>query len=137
MRVAKMKRKRRATILLMVVSLLALLFVIVTGFLSLARNNRGITEEVAKSDLIDSIAEDVTEMAVALIKDQLVDASGKVLAGGSALNCSYEDIPRLSVVELPGRARASLGSGGKTIPTFLPTSTPEPGRSWPNSNGRR
>ena len=77
----------------MVVSLLALLFVIVTGFLSLARVDRSVASELRRADLAESIAEDTTDWATALIKDQVLDNTGKILAGGNAQSYSWEDVP--------------------------------------------
>jgi len=76
----------------MVVSLLALLFVVVTGFLSVARSNRAMVVDVGQSDLIDAVVDDMDDWAIALIKEQIVDASGKVLPGGSGDSYSFEDI---------------------------------------------
>jgi hypothetical protein len=88
----KSQRPRRATILLMVVSLLALLFVIVTGFLALARVDRGVVVDLRRADLSDAIAEDTNALAMSLIRDQLVDDTGRVLGGGGPQTCSLEDI---------------------------------------------
>ncbi len=93
MRATKTKNRRRATVLLLVVSLLALLFVIVTGFLNLARTNRGMVADIQRSNLAEAISEDMADWGTSLIKEQVVNASGKVLAGGSGQNCSLEDIP--------------------------------------------
>jgi hypothetical protein len=93
MRVVKSKNRRRATILLLVVSLLALLFVIVTGFLSLSRNTSRLGEDISRSDLIDAIVEDMDDWAVSLVKEQIVDDAGNVLPGGSGQTFSSEDIP--------------------------------------------
>jgi hypothetical protein len=93
MRAANRKNRRRATVLLLVVSLLALLFVIVTGFLSLARNGSRLSEDVSRSDVIDAIVEDMDAWAISLVKDQIVDDAGQVLPGGSGETFSWEVIP--------------------------------------------
>ena len=87
------RHARRGTILLMVVTLLALLFVIVTGFLSVARNDRGTVIQVLDGDVAGTIVRDTTDLAVGLIGRQLVDSAGNVLGGGAAGSYSYEDIP--------------------------------------------
>ena len=87
------RKKRRATVLLLVVTLLALLFVIVTSFLSLARTNRALTNDVRKADLTKNIVEGMNKLSLSLIKDQIVDNNGRVLAGGSADSYSFENIP--------------------------------------------
>ncbi len=77
----------------MVVSLLALLFVIVTGFLSLARNESQLSRIISGSDLIDAVVDDMDSWAISLIKEQIVDSQGKVLPGGNGQTFSFEDIP--------------------------------------------
>jgi len=77
----------------MVVSLLALLFVIVTGFLSLARVDRGMVVDLRRAELTDAIVDDTNARVIALIKDQLVNEAGAVLGGGDARSYSDADIP--------------------------------------------
>lgn len=89
----KSKNRRRATILLMVVSLLALLFVIVTGFLSLARVDRGLTIEVQQAELADTVVQDTADWVIDLLADQLIDDKGRVLGGGDPESYAGEDIP--------------------------------------------
>ena len=72
----RLLRSRRATVLLMVVSLLALLFVIVTGFLSLARVDRGMVVDLQHAGQTDAVIEDIDALAMSLIKDQLLDDAG-------------------------------------------------------------
>jgi hypothetical protein len=88
----KPRTSRRATILILVVSLLALLFVIVTGFLSLARVDRQMLGDVRQADLTDAILEDTDDWVESLIVDQLAGDTGQLFAGGGAQSCSYEDI---------------------------------------------
>lgn len=89
----KPRTSRRATILILVVSLLALLFVIVTGFLSLARVDRQMLGDVRQADLTDAILEDTDDWVQSLIVDQLAGDTGQLVGGGDAQSCSYEDIP--------------------------------------------
>ncbi len=76
----------------MVVSLLALLFVVVTGFLNVARSNRAMVVDAGQTDLIDAVVDDMDDWAISLIKEQIVDSAGKVLPGGSGDSYSFEDI---------------------------------------------
>lgn len=87
------RTKRRATVLLLVVTLLALLFVIVTGYLSLARTNRAVTTEIQKSNLTDNLVKNMSDWGVSLIKEQIVGDTGQVLAGENADSYAHEDIP--------------------------------------------
>lgn len=87
------RTKRRATVLLLVVTLLALLFVIVTGYLSLARTNRAVTNEIQKSNLTDNLVKNMSDWGVSLIKEQIVGDTGQVLAGTSPDSYAQEDIP--------------------------------------------
>ena len=90
---SKRRRPRRATVLLMVVALLALLFVLVTGFLSLARVDRQTVEDLEQADVTDAIVADIADLALEQIRSQLVGEDGRVLGGGSAEKQSQEDIP--------------------------------------------
>jgi hypothetical protein len=88
MQMRKSKNKRRATILLIVVSLLALLFVIITGFLTLSRNERQTLQEFRRGDLTDRILDGQRNKAIDAMLNQITDAKGKVLSGPGA---QYED----------------------------------------------
>lgn len=84
MRMRKSKNKRRATILLIVVSLLALLFVIITGFLTLSRNERQTLQEFRRGDLTDRILDGQRNKAIDAMLNQITDAKGHVLSGPGA-----------------------------------------------------
>lgn len=66
----------------MVVALLALLFVIVTGYLNLARFDRNTFELVNDSRQIDTVVDQTRQVVQALMRRQLADAQGQVLTGG-------------------------------------------------------
>lgn len=85
--------RQRATVLIMVVSLLALLFVIVTGFINLARVDRQNQVQVRSSDRADRVLDDIVSLASGLIGAQLRDGDGGVLGGKDAKRFSQEDIP--------------------------------------------
>src|SRR5262245_51667663 len=72
---------KRATILLMVVSLLALLFVIITGFLALSRSERQTADYFRRGELINSMIDDVQAQVQRLALADITDDKGKVLAG--------------------------------------------------------
>lgn len=85
--------RRRATVLIMVVSLLALLFVIVTGFINVARVDRELQIEVRSGDASDRVTNAVVDRLIDLVGSQLVTEQGSALAGGDARTYSNEDIP--------------------------------------------
>lgn len=85
--------RRRATVLIMVISLLALLFVIVTGFINFARVERELQVEVRSSDRNDQVAGEIADRMTAMVAAQIQSASGGMLAGGDPKNYSAEDIP--------------------------------------------
>ncbi len=87
-------RKRRATILLMVVSVLALLFVIVTGFLSLARFDRVAFEDVRAGRDGEAALRAVNDLVLSMLREQWLDPSdpnSRVLDHSTGV--TWEDIP--------------------------------------------
>jgi hypothetical protein len=79
------RTRRRGTVLLMVVSLLALLFVIVTGFLAVVRFDAQIVEDIARGDQTEGLLDSVDDMAIGLIGDSWRDpATGRVMGGPAA-----------------------------------------------------
>ncbi len=87
------KNKRRATVLILVVSLLALLFVLVTGFISMARVDRQTIAAVSEAEVTDQILDSLDDQVESLVAGQLVGQEGAVLAGGAEQSYSAEDIP--------------------------------------------
>lgn len=87
--------RRRATILLMVVSILALLFVIVTGFISLARQERLSSTLVRGGNVVDRILDSTQDMVLSLMQRQWTPPGGPALTGDPNLagTYSYEDVP--------------------------------------------
>lgn len=101
-----MSRRKRATILLMVVSILALLVVIVIGFLSLARSERATQQDTRRGNLADQAVENANSLLSDRIAGQIQSGSqavtvgsnttifpGGTLAGGDPSTYSAEDIP--------------------------------------------
>src|SRR5262245_27735336 len=82
--------RRRATVLLMVVSLLALLFVIITGFLSLSRTARSTVDQFRRGDRIDAFVSEINKLIQELAIRDITDDQGRILAGPSA---AYEQYP--------------------------------------------
>jgi len=82
------KRKRRATILLLVVSILALLFVLVTGFLSVARNGRQIVNDARRGANVETIVAQTQQLVMNALGEQMLgEKASDTIAGG------YETIP--------------------------------------------
>lgn len=101
--------RKRATVLLMVVSMLALLVVIVIGFISLARSERGTLEQLRRGGTADEIVQNANELLQSRAASQLRSAArtvtptdtinydiatyaGGTLAGGDPSSYSAEDI---------------------------------------------
>ncbi|QOJ15566.1 MAG: hypothetical protein HRU75_13360 [Planctomycetia bacterium] len=95
----KRSTERRATILLMVVGLLAMLFVIVTAFLSLARFDRLALRESEARQVLDSAVVSVNELIASQLAGTLLGADG--VAGSNATpvkGLMTEDIPHSSPI---------------------------------------
>lgn len=88
MKIRTDKRKRRATILLLVVSILALLFVIVTGFLSVARNGRQIVNDSRRGANVETIVEQTKKIVMSQLGEQMLGEKASDTVAGS-----YETIP--------------------------------------------
>jgi len=84
-------RRRRATVLMTVVGLLALLFVIVAAFLQVARFSQQTRREIQRGDRVDTIVNNVVDMVSGLVAGGMRDSRGKVLGGAGG--DSYADIP--------------------------------------------
>lgn len=94
MNASRPRDRRRATILLMVVSLLALLFVIVVGFLSLARFERLAFLDVHRGGEIERVVDAVNQFVLSQMRSQWMDPNGIILGEPQAGNLvTWEDIP--------------------------------------------
>lgn len=76
------KRHKRATILVMIVGLLAALFLSVTAYITLARFGQLTLNAVREGRTIDEALKSVTTYARSSIRQSLADGAGNVLAGG-------------------------------------------------------
>ncbi|MGE0480519.1 MAG: hypothetical protein AB7Q17_08610 [Phycisphaerae bacterium] len=85
-------RNRRATILLMVVGMLAILFVIVTAYLTLARFDRLSLEQLEDRRIVERTLDGVNDLVLAALRAQFADASGNLMSGAGT-DWSYETIP--------------------------------------------
>ncbi len=88
----RVKNNRRATVLILVVSLLALLFVLVTGFISIARVDRQTIATVSEAEVTDQILDALDNQLELLVADQITSDDGSVLTGDSR-SYAAEDIP--------------------------------------------
>ncbi|MBU0637942.1 MAG: hypothetical protein KKB50_03690 [Planctomycetes bacterium] len=87
---------RRATILLMVVGLLAMLFIIVSAYITLARFERQILGQVQHQQKVEQIVDSVNDLVRSQIRQQWADNNGDLLTGTNLPDSdtfSYEDIP--------------------------------------------
>jgi hypothetical protein len=86
--------RRRATILVMVVGLLSMLFIILSAYVTLARFDRVALGRLQKRDQVQQIFSSVSRLVRSAMRDQLANASGDVLAGvGTNRDYTPADIP--------------------------------------------
>lgn len=85
--------RRRGTALLMVVTILALLFLIVAGFISLARVQNRSQAEFAAGDQINAAVDRIAEMTLDDMAAAVRDASGASFGVAGAPIGSFETIP--------------------------------------------
>lgn len=112
------RHQRRGTILLMVVGLLAMLFIIVSAFITLARFDRITQVQADKRQRVDNIVDSVKKNVLGAMVDQLADGEGRILYGGLG-NDEYiaESIPGF-------RSSRFLGSFGTVRQAPLPLNVP-------------
>ena len=77
----------------MVVTLLALLFVIVSGYLTLARFDRQTLIIAQQGNTADEIVDGVNNLVLSLVREQWADDNGELLTGADPEEYAYEDIP--------------------------------------------
>lgn len=112
------RHTRRATVLLMVVTLLALLFVIVTGFLTLARGERKTAEIAGRGDDIDAALDLARDTALTEIQSQLLDGRGRVLGGGKVEdenNPTTSRVAHATQEDVPGYRGSSFLAAAEPI----------------------
>ncbi len=85
---ANHKKSRRATVLLMIVGLLAMLFMLVTAYITLARFDRVVGQQVTRGEQIEEMLGSLEDVMVS----QLVHA-GEASPGASIKDENYPDIP--------------------------------------------
>lgn len=127
----KSTRQRRGTILLIVVSLLALLFVIITGFLTIARNDRVTLREMQRGQLTQSILDNQRDKILTAIETSIKSANGRVLAGPGA---EFAEIPQNKGVFIQSEAITSYTQNlnpPPTSPDFVTDfQAPPSGQGW-------
>lgn len=84
------RTRRRATILLMVVGLLSMLFVIVTAYLALSRLDRDTITQSVRAGLTDQVISGLNDHVRTLLRQQWEDRDGEILTG--AEGGTYVDI---------------------------------------------
>ena len=82
MRIKRKKTNRRATILVMIVGLLATLFLIVTAYITLARFDKLTLEAVQQGQTVDQMLGSINAVILSTIRQSWADADGNLLAGG-------------------------------------------------------
>lgn len=86
----KKSQSRRGTILLMVVSVLALLFVVIITFITITRSDRATIRDLQKSNTIDSIVQFHKTRAEELVRKEFLGSDSQPL---SSKDAQYETIP--------------------------------------------
>ena len=106
----KAKGDRRATILVMIVGLLATLFLIVTAYITLARFDKLTLESYEKSQTIDDVVGNVNAVILSTMRQSWADADGNLLAGG--------------------RSDLSKTTASDVVETYSPDDTRSGGSRW-------
>lgn len=123
-------RKRRATVLLMVVGLLSMLFLIVSAYITLARFERLTATNIRKQDQLQHILDSVVNVVSGSLRDQLSDPSGRVLASGRQISrngaalVAGEVDPNFSPVDIPGVSGSRIQGAAeivRTVREYTPT----------------
>jgi hypothetical protein len=76
------KQRKRGTLLLMVVGLLATLFLIVSAYITVAQFDSLAMRSAGQRDAVDQILKSIDQMVLANVMQSWVDGEGSVLAGG-------------------------------------------------------
>lgn len=115
------RRRKRATVLFLVVTLLALLFVIVTGFLNVARSGRVQMQQRQTADNRDAAIDAIIQSVKTELANQFVDARGEQW-GGAVIASDNPADPNVPAVksdvafeDIPG------GRGGMVLSSMEPT----------------
>jgi len=98
-------RRTRATVLLMVVGLLAMLFIIITAYITLARFDAVTLGLVQERFETDRIVDSVNTLVLSRMRDQWLDSDGQILAGGlerDAAGNLQGVLPDYSAEDIPG-----------------------------------
>jgi hypothetical protein len=76
------RQRKRGTLLLMVVGLLATLFLIVSAYITVAQFDSLAMRSAGQRDAVDQILKSIDQMVLANVMQSWVDGEGSVLAGG-------------------------------------------------------
>lgn len=88
-------RKRRATILLMVVGMLAMLFIIVSAYITLSRFDRVTIARFERAQTVENVVDSINALTLSIMRQQLANSDGDVMAGSYGVNnrAQSSDIP--------------------------------------------
>lgn len=108
------RHRRRATVLLMVVGLLAMLFVLISAYLAFARYESVTFDIVEEGEVVDASLDNVNDVLLAAVRDQLRNDDGELFGPAS----QFADIPGygssawLGANEFVMRPAAGLATSG-------------------------
>ena len=111
-------KRRRATMLLMVVSVLALLFVIVTGFLGLARADRLAVNSLRSGDLVGQILDATNDLLRSQMRRQFADGGGKLLSGGRTGASPTKVVSGYAPADIPGAGKSAFQAALEIVHTW-------------------
>lgn len=106
----KRKPAKRATITLMVVGLLAMLFVIVSAYITLARHDHASRVQLKRAQNLDGAIDSINDLLRSLMVQQFVDADGNRFGGSVKLVDTTGDGTPDTLVR--GQFEDIAGSGG-------------------------
>ncbi|MCG3126404.1 MAG: hypothetical protein CHACPFDD_01239 [Phycisphaerae bacterium] len=120
-------RSKRATILLMVVGLLSMLFIVVTAYITLARFDRLTLMQSQRANTVESIVGSVTDLIGTVLREQLADSSGRVFSGQPVAQNGWRNF---SSEDLPGFGGARMQAA---LEPYLPATSPRTAKyaRWP------
>lgn len=111
-------RKRRATILLMVVGMLAMLFIIVSAYITLSRFDRVTIARFERAQTVENVVDSINALALSMMRQQLADAGGDVMAG------TYGPGNTGQSADIPGYGASRFAAGLEPFFHFNPATGP-------------
>ncbi|MCH7871613.1 MAG: hypothetical protein IID33_07915, partial [Planctomycetes bacterium] len=127
MATVKRKPTRRASITLMIVGLLAMLFVLVSAYITLARFDRVTGLKYERAQHVDQAIDSINDLVLSKMRDQFVDANGKLFGGAVAVkdttgNGTPDTLVGGQFEDVAGHGKSRFGGGLEPFFDFAATS---------------